>query len=172
MNCAEMDGAVALVEELEIGHSIAGFGNVVLDGGFVVRARLGDDDDVVETDVGEVAAIFVGENGRRDAVAGMEFRGDDRILELVGHRHRIHKAGDGFAVESDVSGVGADDLAAYLKGDLRGGGTGCRRSGADRRQPERRATKRTTNKAFRGTAETPLLMIMEGAWWGFAWLNG
>ena len=44
----EVDGAAALVEQLEVGNGIAGRRDVVLDGGLVVGARLGGDDDVVE----------------------------------------------------------------------------------------------------------------------------
>lgn len=111
----QVNGAIALVEELEIGHNIAGLGNMVLDGRFVVRARLGRDNNVVEQNIAEVAAILVGENGGRDAVTGMKFRGDDGVLEFIGHGHRIHEAGNGLPVESDVGGIGADDLAADVK---------------------------------------------------------
>jgi len=44
----EADGAVALIAEVEVGDGVAGVGDVVLDGGFVVGAGLSGDDDVVE----------------------------------------------------------------------------------------------------------------------------
>ena len=50
----EVDGAVALVEEVEVGDGVAGRGDVVGDRRFVVGTGLRDDDDVVELDVGVV----------------------------------------------------------------------------------------------------------------------
>lgn len=118
----QVNDAVALIEELEVRHGVSGLGDMVLDGRFVVRTRLGGDNNIVELNIGEVAAILVGENGSRDAVAGMEFGRDDGVLELVRHGHRVHKAGNSLAIEGDVRCIGADDLAADMKCDLRGRG--------------------------------------------------
>ncbi len=123
----QVNGAIALVEQFEVGYSIANLWNVVLDGRFVVRARLGGDDDIVETDVREVIVILICEDRGHNAITGVKFRGDDRIFQFVRHGHRLHKAGDSLSVESDVCGVGADDLTAYPKRGLRGSGTGGRR---------------------------------------------
>ena len=114
----EVDGAVALVEEVEVGNGIAGRGDVVGDGRLVVGAGLGDDDDVVELDVGVAVAVLVGEDLGGDAVAGVEFAGDAGVLELVVHGHGFHEAGDVLAVERDVVAVGGDDLAADGEGLL------------------------------------------------------
>jgi len=71
----EVDEVVALVEEGEVGDLIAGGGDVVLDGGFVVGLGLGGDDDVGETGVGKavggVGGALIGEEVGGDAVAGV-----------------------------------------------------------------------------------------------------
>lgn len=108
----EMDGAVALVAKGEVGDWIAGRGDVVLNGGFVVRFGLGDDDDVIEESGVEAVGILVDEDGCGDAVAGVDFGDDAGIPELVGHGHGAHEAGDGLVVERDVGAVEVDDSAA------------------------------------------------------------
>src|SRR5260370_12165635 len=86
----EMDGAVALVEEVEVGDVVAGVGDVVLDGGLVVGAGLGDDDDVVELGVAEAGGVLLDDDFGGDAVAGVELADDAGVLELVGHGHGFH----------------------------------------------------------------------------------
>src|SRR6185437_4158146 len=113
-----MNRAVALVAQLEVRHCIPGLWDVILNGGHIVGTRLRYDHNVIQTNVGEVTAILIGEDRGRDAVAGMELRRDNRIFELVRHGHRVHEAGNGLALESNVRRVGAHDLSTYLKGSL------------------------------------------------------
>ena len=56
----EVDGTVALIEEMEVRHGVARSGNVIGDGGLVVGTGLGDDDDVVEANVGVAVGAVVG----------------------------------------------------------------------------------------------------------------
>ncbi len=53
---------------------------------------------------------------RGDDVAGVQFAKDARILQLVGHRHRIHKAGNGVVIQCHFPGrrIGRDYLAAQM----------------------------------------------------------
>lgn len=131
----EVDGAVALVEKFEVGDAVAGLGDVVLDGWLVVGASLSDDYDFVEFGVAIACGILFDEDFGGDTVAGVEFAYDAGVLELVGHDHGVHKAGDGLVVERDVSGIGADDLASDGKGlllevgDRRGRGGGLAATG-------------------------------------------
>ena len=127
----EVDGAAALVEELEVGDGVAGLGDVELDGGFVVGAGLSDDDDVIEFGIAEAGGVLLDDDGGGDEVAGVEFADDAGVLELVGHGHGVHETGDGIVLEGDVGGIGADDLATDGEGLLgilvcSGGGGGRR----------------------------------------------
>jgi hypothetical protein len=120
-----VDGAVALVEEAEVGDGVSSLGDKVLDGGFLVGASLGDDDDVVELDVVEFGAVCGGEEAGGDTVAGVELAGYAGVFELVGHDHGVHEAGDGLVVEGDLGAVDGYDLAAEgegLLGGVEGGG--------------------------------------------------
>ncbi len=85
--------------------------------GLVVGARLGDDDDVCESDV-RVFPILIAirENLSGDTVTRMQFRGDAWVDEPVVHRHRFHEPGDIFAVESDVAATRSNNLPADRKG--------------------------------------------------------
>lgn len=116
----EMDGAVALVEQVEVGYGVAGRRDVIGDGRFVVGAGLGDDDDVIELDVGVFVADFVCEDRCGDAIAGMKFAGDARVLEFAVHGHGFHETGDVFAVEGHATVARRDDFAADGEGFLRG----------------------------------------------------
>ena len=111
----EIDGAIGLVEEREIGNVIAFCGDVVVDNGFVVGARLGDDNDVCEAKVGGAGGIVIGEEGGGDEVAGVELGEDGGVVEAIGHGHRGHQAYDGVVLEGDFAGGGisAEDRAAY-----------------------------------------------------------
>jgi hypothetical protein len=121
LELTEMNGAVALIEEVEVGDGVARGGNVVLNGRFVVGASLGDDDDVVELDVGVICAICGCKNFGGDAIAGVELAENRGILEFVVHDHGLHKARNIFAVEGDAGGGGAEDFAADGEGLLRRG---------------------------------------------------
>ena len=126
LELGEADDAVALIAEAEVGDLVAGIGDVVLDGGFVVGAGLGGDDDVVEFGVTGTGGVLRHYDAGGDAVAGVEFGEGHRVLDLVGHSHGVHEAGDGFVVERDVAGVGGDDFAADREGlfGVFGGGWG------------------------------------------------
>ena len=122
----EMEGMAILIAEGKVGDGVTGSGHVVKDGGFVVGLGLGDDDDVVEEDVG--VGVLRDEHVGGEDVAGMEFGEDGGVFELVGHGHGFHKAGDGFVVEGDLArgGIGGDDFSAEVV-DLEvlgGGGLG------------------------------------------------
>lgn len=56
----------------------------------------------------------------------MELGEGHGVLDLVGHRHGVHEAGDGLVVECDVAGIGGDDFAADGEGffGVFGGGGG------------------------------------------------
>jgi len=133
----EVDGAVALVEEGEVGDGVSGLWDVVLDGGLVVGTALGYDDDVVEEDVAEFGAVWGGEDGGGDAIAGVELADDAGVFELVGHGHGVHEAGDGLVVEGDLCAVNGDYLATDGEGlggrggDCGGGGLAAALNGKD-----------------------------------------
>ena len=109
----EVDDAIALVKEVEVGDGVARSGNVIRDCGLIVGARLGDDHDVVELDVGEVVTNLVCVDRRSNAIAGMEFAGDAGVFELVVHRHRFHEAGDVLSVKGYATVTRRDHLASY-----------------------------------------------------------
>jgi len=115
----EMDGAIALVEEMKVGDLIAGRRNMVGDGRLVVGTCLRDDDDIVKLNVAETCPILGCENLGGDAIAGVKFTDDAWVLQLVVHRHCFHETGNVFAVESDVGGIGGDDFTAYRERLLR-----------------------------------------------------
>lgn len=117
----EVDGAIALVKQGEVGHDVAGGGDVVLDGGFVVGPGLRGDDDVVEDLVVEAVGLFVDEEVGGDEVAGVEFGGDAGILEFVGHGHGVHEARYGVVIEGDVRAVDGYDSSAEVIGRGVGG---------------------------------------------------
>ena len=75
----EVDRAIGLVEQLEVGNVVALGGDVVVDSGLVVGARLGDDDDVVQAEVGGAGVVVIGEQGSGDEVAGVKFGEDGWI---------------------------------------------------------------------------------------------
>ena len=116
LELGEMNRAVALVEQGKVGDSVTGRGDVVLDGRLVVGAPLSDDDDIVELWIEVACGVLLGSKARGDAVAGVEFAEDRGVFDLVRHGHGLHKAGNSFVVQSDVRGVGRDDLAADAKG--------------------------------------------------------
>ena len=126
LELGEVDDVVALVAEVEVGDGVAGVGDVVLDGGFVVGAGLSGDDDVVELGVAGAGGVLRDYDAGGDAVAGVELAEDHWVLDLVGHGHGVHEAGDGIVVECDVAGVGGDDFAADGEGlfGVFGGGWG------------------------------------------------
>ena len=70
----------------------------------VIRLGLRDDDDVIEQHVR--VGVLRDQHVGGDHVAGMQFAQDVRVLELVGHGHRIHEAGNGFMVQRDLAGCG------------------------------------------------------------------
>jgi hypothetical protein len=112
LELVKMDGAIALVEEMEVGDLIAGRRYVVRDGGFVIGTSLGDDDDVVELNIAVICAIRGCKNLGGDAIAWVKFTNDAGILQLVVHRHCFHEAGNAFAIEGDVSCIGGNDFTA------------------------------------------------------------
>lgn len=91
-----MDHPVALVQKLEIGNSFAGRKGDVLNRWHVVSLGLADNHDLIEN-IGGVGSQKRGSDG----IARMKLGYHARILKRVGHRHRVHKAGDGFRIECD-----------------------------------------------------------------------
>ncbi len=121
----EAEGVAGLVEDGEVGDGVAGCGDVVLDGGDVVGAGLGDDDDLFEV---HRVGLFGGEDeGGGDEVAGVELGVGGGVDEGVGHGHGGHEAGDLVGLESElvVGSVEGDDGAADVVGLV--GGRGGRR---------------------------------------------
>ena len=102
LNCARWMVWSLWLRKAKSGTASPGCGDVVLDGGLVVGAGLGDDDDLVEEYRCRSRRGLLDEEGGGDVVAGVEFGGDGGVLELVGHGHGVHEAGDGLAVERDV----------------------------------------------------------------------
>ena len=117
----EMNCAVALVQEFEVGDNIAYCGDVVGDGRLVVGACLRYDDDIVETNISISVANLVCKDLRADAIAWVKFADDAGICEFVVHRHCFHEARDIFAIECDVRGICRDDSAANGEGLCCGG---------------------------------------------------
>jgi hypothetical protein len=111
---------VALVEEFEVGDNIACSGDMVGDGRLIVGASLGDDNDIVKTNISIAVADLVRKDLRRDAIAGVKFADDTGICELEVHGHGFHEARNIFAIECDVRGICRDDSPPNSEG-LRGG---------------------------------------------------
>jgi hypothetical protein len=77
---------------------------MVEDGRAVVGLGLRDDHDVVQEEVG-VWILGYEDIGGED-VAGMKLAQNAWVLELVGHGHCVHKAGNCFMIQSRVAGGG------------------------------------------------------------------
>lgn len=109
-----MNRAAILVAQREVGDLVAGLGNMILNLGPVIRFALGDHNNVIE-EHGSISALR-DKHVCGDGIARMEFAEDAGILQLVGHSHGVHEAGDSGRIHADLAGgrVGAYDLAAQL----------------------------------------------------------
>jgi len=89
---------------------------VIEDGGLVVGLSLSDHDDVVEEHIG--IGILGDEQVGGDDVSRREFAEDGGVLQLVGHGHGAHEAGNGLMIHGDFTfGIfGADHFAAEFVG--------------------------------------------------------
>jgi hypothetical protein len=117
----EMDRAITLIDEVEVGDRVAGGGDVVGDRRLVVGTSLGDDHDVVELDVRVAVPVLVRENLCGDAITGVKLAGDAGVFEFIVHGHRFHETGNAFAIEGDMSGIRCHYFAADSEGLLRCG---------------------------------------------------
>lgn len=125
MELVQADLMAGLIEQRKVRDGVARCGDMILDSGLVVGARLRDDDDFFEAHVLWAGGIAVGKEGGRDEVAGMQFGEGGWIFKAIGHGHGVHQAGDGVVLERDFAAgrVGADYRATdwiLLGGRIRG----------------------------------------------------
>lgn len=97
MKLAQVNDAPVFIAHLEIGHRVAGGWHVIRDGGTIVGPSLRHNHQVIEHR-GSVRILRHQHIGR-DHIARMQLAQDACVLQLVGHGHRIHKAGDCRLVE-------------------------------------------------------------------------
>lgn len=107
----EIDLVAGLIEQGEVWNYVALGGDVVVDGGLVVWAALGDDHDFSEAQIFGAGGIMVGEERGGDGVAGMQFGKSGGIFEAIGHGHGGHETRDVVVLEENlgIGGVCADD---------------------------------------------------------------
>jgi len=106
---------------MEVGHGVADGGNMSLGGlEFGALCGLRGDDDLVEQYLVVAVSSLTNQKRRCDAICRVQMDGDCRVLQLVGHGHGVHIAGDGFTVQHDHSfgRVNADDATANRVGLL------------------------------------------------------
>jgi hypothetical protein len=110
----QMDRAAILIAELEVGDRVAGRGNMVKDGRFVVRLRLSDNNNVIQENV--AVGILRHEHVGGNCIARMKFTQDAGIFQLIRHRHGVHETRNGFMIDRRLarSWVGRDDLSAHF----------------------------------------------------------
>ena len=119
----QVNDAPILIAKLEVRNRIALSRHVIHHRGPIIRLALGDHHDVIQQNTG--IGPLRNQHVSRNNISRMQFAQDVRILELVGHCHRVHKAGDGFMIQRDLARrrVVRDDLPAQFVDFI--GSVGC-----------------------------------------------
>ena len=110
----EMNRAPVLIAQLEIGNRVARRGHVIEHRRLVIGLALRNHHNVIEHNVR--IGILRDQHIGGDGVAGMQLAENARILQLVGHGHRIHEAGNGLMIHRHFAGrrIGRNHLPAQL----------------------------------------------------------
>ncbi len=113
-----------LIRQLEVRHRIARSRDVLGNLRTVIRLALRDNDDMVEQNIG--VRILRNQQVGGNHVAGMQLAEDVRILQFVGHGHRIHEARNRVMIQRDfafgcVRGDHFPVEFVYLVGRIGGG---------------------------------------------------
>ena len=111
---AEMNWPAILIAQLEIRHRVSRSGHMIGNCWFVIWLGLRHHHNMIEQNLR--ICILRNQHVGGNHVARMQLSQDARVLQLVGHGHGLHEAGNGLMVQRHLAlgGIGGDHLATHF----------------------------------------------------------